>query len=163
LTRFNALKHGLTGRKLVIASFESRKDYKALVESLRRDFQPQTAIEEILVEQMAAALWRRQRIVRAEKAEIEEKLAYAPYKFDEDEECREKLTQYAGFPATAQHRMRALRESTAQRLQLHMEKQLHPSTDALMIRYDSTLERQFYRALVVLLKIQSARQGRAET
>lgn len=159
LTRFNALKHGLTTKKLVVTSFEKRKEYESLLESLRQDFQPQTATEEILLEQMAASLWRRQRILRVEKAEIEEKLAYALYGFDEAEKYREERVPYVGFPATAQHRLNALRESTTQRMEFHVEKQLRPSADALLIRYDSTLERQFYRALVMLLKIQAARQG----
>jgi len=66
VTRFNALKHGLTAEKMVVTPFEDPTEYKVLVEALRADFQPQTAIEELLIQQMASSLWRRRRIIRGE-------------------------------------------------------------------------------------------------
>ena len=50
LTRFNALKNGLTAEKLVVTRYENREDYESLLEALRRNFQPQTAVEHILIE-----------------------------------------------------------------------------------------------------------------
>ena len=113
LTRFNALKNGLTAEKLVVTRYENREDYESLLEALLRDFQPQTAVEHILIEQMATSLWRRYRIVRAEKVD------------DEDEAERKKRTPFAGFPSTLKHRVDALKESTTQRLQLQLHLKHH--------------------------------------
>jgi hypothetical protein len=53
LTRFNALRHGLTAKELTTMPFENPEDYESLLEGLRQDFQPQSAIEEILIGQLA--------------------------------------------------------------------------------------------------------------
>ena len=208
LTRFNALKHGLTAKKLVVAPFEDPTEYEGIIEALRQDFRPQTSIEEILVQQMAACLWRRQRLMKAEKAEIASDLDSASSDFDhfeedraneirkviEEEWVKEVRVKYATSKRYRRFRERLSPEQRAflaeiarnpptvdyerlgkarqeimqreatrnQRRQSRLEHALSPRFYALGIRYDSNLERQFYRALVMLLKIQAARQGRAE-
>jgi len=178
LTRFNALKHGLTAKQLVIASYENAEDYEMLLEELRKDFQPATAVEAILIEQMATSLWRRQRIIRAERAEIEEQLAYAPLHFGKEEEQRSKYAALGGYgkgpmqpdfipsPVTIRRDLeedtqindasKTLSETAERRKKLYVEKQLNPASNALRIRYESALERQFYRALLMLVKTKQA-------
>lgn len=168
LTRFNALKHGLTASRVVVTSYESPTEYEALVEALRQDFQPQTSIEELLVQQMASCQWRRQRLIKGEKSRIEEELAYAPINF-KDEEYSRRSTYLSwinplGLPdkeqqEQARSRLDYLTLTSGDRKKLHTEKALIPQLDPLLIRYDSALERQFYRGLVMLLKIQAARRG----
>ena len=63
----NALKHGLRS-SLAIIPGESPKDYEALYEALRNDYQPTDSVEEILVREIAVAEWRLQRFHRAEAA-----------------------------------------------------------------------------------------------
>jgi hypothetical protein len=203
LTRFNALKHGLTAGKIVVTPFEDPAEYEILVEALRKDFQPQTAIEELLIQQMASSLWRRQRIIRGERVDIESGLTSASMKFDtlerkktdylllimHQEVSKQDLRQRASAkrwrrwrekqPPEEQARLAAiaenppsvdilrledarkeardLEETAEKRKQLHLESQLSINPDALKIRYDSSLERQFYRALIMLLKIKEAR------
>ena len=178
LSRFNALKHGLTAKQLVVMTYENAEDYETLLEELRKDFQPATAVEAILIEQMAMSLWRRQRIIRAERAEIDEQLAYAPLHFDENEERRRNYAALGGYgqgplqpdfpsiipsPVTIRRdpeedtqtneAAKTLSETAERRKKLYLEKHLDPAASALRIRYESALERQFYRALLMLLKI----------
>lgn len=167
LTRFNALKHGLTANKIVVTPMEDPAEYEALVEALLQDFHPQTATEGLLVQQVATCQWRRQRIIKAEGARIESKVFDAPLKFNryENSEKDRLQSELTGIcfnpnrPKEIAEEVEYLKDTYERRRELHISKQLAPDLDALMIRYDSTLERQFYRALVMLLKIQSARQG----
>ena len=160
LTRFNALKHGLTAEKIVVTGSEKPEEYVSLLDGLRRDFEPQTTLENILIEQMASSLWRRYRIIRAEKAKIEEELAYAPIHFQELEDSRLNRFRYpdpvtiTGEKREAEETLNRTRKARGER---YREKHIAPQTDALTIRYDSSLERQFYRAMIMLLKVKDAR------
>jgi hypothetical protein len=168
LTRFNALRHGLTAKELTVMPFETPADYEALLEGLRQDFQPHSTIEEILIEQMAQSLWRRQRVVRVEKSEIEADLAMAPLHFDAAEHRKRASARFGGYgkgteglddlvPSftgddTDPH-LETLKATAEERKKLYVESQLKPSVGPLLLRYESTLERQFYRALIMLTKI----------
>jgi len=81
-TKFNAVKHGLTAKDLVVMPLENPDEYNLLCEGLRRSFQSQSPIEKILIEQMASSIWRIRRIRRGERANIEEDLAEAPLEFE---------------------------------------------------------------------------------
>lgn len=191
LTRSNALKHGLTAEKLVVSPYENPVEYENLLERFRMESQPETAVEEILVELIAASSWRLRRIRRAERAEIQERLAYALLEFAEEESDRRRHAiggGYGGRPPDTppleslledlegQRRdqwqrehdpikdddsdaLKALKSSVDERQRLHLESELHPNPDALTLRYESSLEGQFYRALVMLTKIRNDRIG----
>lgn len=59
----------------VVLKTESRADYDSVVTSLRNACQPKGTLEEILVEKLAAILWRYRRLITAESGEIGEKLS----------------------------------------------------------------------------------------
>jgi len=198
------LKHGLTAKKIVVTSMEDPAEYEALVEALRQDFQPQTSVEELLIQQMASSIWRRQRTVRIEKTRIESDVFDAPYYFDSNEQStknrlekeqkelmdkvekrffatsptqkrwREKLTPKErevvnswatsclydydpNRPSEVANELKHLEETHEQRKSFYIETQHAPNLAPLTIRYESTLERQFYRALFMLLEIQRIR------
>ncbi len=65
----NATRHAIFS-KAVLVSGESPKDYEILLLGLRRDRQPEGPLEEILVEKLATLVWRQNRHLRAESAEI---------------------------------------------------------------------------------------------
>jgi hypothetical protein len=49
---------------------ESQAEFNALLNGLRTDLQPEGTLEEVLVEKLAALLWRNRRLIIAEVAEI---------------------------------------------------------------------------------------------
>ena len=59
----------------VVLKTESQVDYDSLVTSLRNACQPNGTLEEILVEKLAAILWRYRRLITAESGEIAENLS----------------------------------------------------------------------------------------
>lgn len=63
--RYNACKHGLTSRELLLPE-ESNEEFLALLSAFRSDFQPQSPREQDLLFQLAAATWRLDRIIRIE-------------------------------------------------------------------------------------------------
>lgn len=67
-TKYNALSHGLTTRRVL--RWESEKEYDEFLESWREDWQPVGAYEEDLVEKLVEIAWCRRRWMPAMNAEI---------------------------------------------------------------------------------------------
>src|SRR5712691_10188084 len=75
--KWNALKHGLLSREVVIPAGdgkESKVEYRILHTQLREHYQPVGIVEELLVEQIAAGYWRLRRLVRCETGAIRKRL-----------------------------------------------------------------------------------------
>jgi hypothetical protein len=68
-SRYNALKHGIFSKVLLLDG-ESETEYQSLVAGLRAARQPRGALEESLVENLAVLMWRKRRLLEAERAEI---------------------------------------------------------------------------------------------
>ena len=66
----NAIKHGLLSGKLILKG-EAQGDYQALLDGLIQSLKPSGALELILVEKVAVAIWKQRRLVTAESAGIE--------------------------------------------------------------------------------------------
>lgn len=74
--RFNALKHGVLSRHVVL-SHEDREEYDQLFAALVMEHQPAGATEFHLVEELAGILWRKRRVLMTEGAKINEGLRTA--------------------------------------------------------------------------------------
>lgn len=74
-SKLNALKHGLLS-KVVLLKGESRAEYLSLLNGLRDDLQPEGTFEAVLVENLAALLWRKRRLFQAENAEVSERMEF---------------------------------------------------------------------------------------
>jgi hypothetical protein len=74
-SRCNALKHGLLSR-FVLVMGESKDDYRSLLNELQDDLRPQGKLEFVVVEHLAALLWRLGRFTKAESAEIAERISF---------------------------------------------------------------------------------------
>jgi len=69
--RLNALKDGLFSKDIVIKSLgERREDFERLKKEMWNLFQPTSALEEMLVADVVENRWRRQRVRRAESADL---------------------------------------------------------------------------------------------
>ena len=69
-SKYNALKHGIFS-SIVLLKDESRSEFNSLLNRLRNDLRPEGALEELLVEKLAALAWRQRRLLLAESAEIQ--------------------------------------------------------------------------------------------
>jgi hypothetical protein len=77
IVKFNALKHGLLSKEIIIGDGEGQEDEKAYQDlhfQLTNDLQPVGVLEEILVEKIAICYWRLKRAVRSETGEIRKRL-----------------------------------------------------------------------------------------
>jgi hypothetical protein len=68
-SKLNALKHGLLSKAILLKG-ESRAEYTSLHDGLRQSLDPQGRLEDELVENLAVLLWRKRRLLQAERAEI---------------------------------------------------------------------------------------------
>lgn len=74
--RFNALKHGVLSRHVVLPH-EDRTEYDELRDALVAEHEPTGATELHLIEELAGILWRKRRVLMAEGAKINEGLKSA--------------------------------------------------------------------------------------
>jgi hypothetical protein len=65
----NALRHGVLSRRVLLDD-QDPEEFDALMAGLLASLRPQGAVEEALAERVAIAIWRQQRLMRAETAAI---------------------------------------------------------------------------------------------
>ena len=65
ITRFNALKHGILARRVVLPH-EDAGEFADLLAALVEEHRPTGATEAHLVAELAAIMWRQQRVLLAE-------------------------------------------------------------------------------------------------
>jgi len=75
-SKFNALKHGLFSTALILKG-ESAREYGLFLTGFRDDLRPEGMLENLLVERLATLHWRLRRLIRAETAEISQKMEFA--------------------------------------------------------------------------------------
>ncbi len=83
MVRWNALKHGLLAKEVVIGAGEgeeSQAEFENLLAQLRAEWQPEGIREEMLVEKMAVSYWRHRRALRCEMGEIRKAVDTARYR-----------------------------------------------------------------------------------
>jgi hypothetical protein len=77
IVKYNALKHGLLAKEVVITvgdGIEDPEEFNTLLEDLGTQLQPQGTLEEMLVEKIAVAYWRLRRAYRYEVGLIRDEL-----------------------------------------------------------------------------------------
>jgi hypothetical protein len=111
-SRWNALKHGVLAKAVIpepLEPYESRQEFGRLLATLRDEFAPQSAVEEMLLETIATCYWRLARLVRAEAAAISQRLISAQ---DDYTHARAEAERDAAFMAGFD-RPHTLREQVA--------------------------------------------------
>jgi hypothetical protein len=137
----NATRHGLLSREAVLPE-EDPEEFRELLASLEDEFQPATPSEQLLVESMASAQWRLRRLTRIETGFlIAETRHVRKWTFSENE-------QKLPTPSTPQGRF--ARDTLAFGHVLNQ----NSGGDAFgkLIRYQTVLQRAFYKALETLRK-----------
>ncbi len=132
----NALKHGLSARKVVLKN-ESQKEFDRLLAGLTEAWHPVDTMEAAIVADMAAARWRLQRIWSVEATVIDLEMT------DQEDAVADKF-EYADGETRVALAMKALCSDSG--------------AFALISRYESRHRRAFDRALSNLLRLRKARR-----
>ncbi|MGY6278122.1 hypothetical protein [Methylomonas sp. MgM2] len=69
LVRFNAMKHGILS-KLVVLPHEDQSEYSDLLDALKAEHRPEGMTELHLIEELTAIMWRKRRVLLAENAAV---------------------------------------------------------------------------------------------
>src|SRR4051812_16809126 len=136
--------HGLAARQIVIPG-ESEQEYTALRADLFDSYQPATAAEEILTDQITEGYWR---VMRARKVEVDfwKKTIETPGKAQPDPD---------GYPTR--------RPPSDYDEALGRAFRKHADEHTRMHRYVTSIERVYYKAIRELQKEQTIRQERRES
>ncbi len=135
----NALKHGLSARKVVLKC-ESQEEFDELLAGLTEAWQPVDTMEAAIVADMAAARWRLQRIWSVEATVIDLEMT------DQEEAVADKF-EYACSETRTALAMKALCSDSG--------------AFALISRYEARHRRAFDRSLSNLLRLRKERRERA--
>ena len=120
-SKHNALKHGIFS-KMVLLKGEPQAEFDALLRGLRNDRKPEGTLEELLVDKLAALLWRHRRLMSV---------------IVEGERPKKGIEALVSTDFS----------------------EIVPTPLDLSVRYESTLERAFERALNQLERLQRIRKG----
>jgi hypothetical protein len=133
----NAIKHGLTAQTLVLPN-EDPDEYRQMLDSYVQHFQPVGQIELDLIQEMAAAKWRQERLWAVETEFLAQKMQEQEARLDTEYPAQEIARLTLAFRALA-------------------------ATDCLssISRTEARLERAYSRALRNLLQVQAVRKSSA--
>ena len=179
LVRLNAVRHGLRAEEILLAG-ENEEALKELGERLRAELQPVGEFENLLVDQIVAAYWRLRRVgrvetgifawerseERAERAEREAK----EYEAGDIEWGMEALSttvtdekKYEEALSRARRIRSEQEDETATLGRTFARDADRANAFSKLSRYETSIERQIYRALHELERRQAARSGAAVT
>lgn len=137
-SRRNALKHGVLAPALLITEGDGAEDpaeFDELLVGLRRDLAPVGALEEMLVEKIAVCWWRQKRALR----------------------CEAGLVRRSFFPEPLAWGVKPDPEREA--IKDHLSVPLVGGGLDLILRYETTIQRQLTYAVNQLERLQRARKG----
>jgi len=133
--RANAVRHGLTSHLHVVLEGEDQQFFDELRDSLLADYAPATTQETLLVHQIAEHYWRLLRARNMETTSLSGSVQAFLVKFD--------------IPCDDQ--------PGADPSHLSLAYSQHDKLFARLGRYETTIERSYYRAIRELQKLQSSR------
>lgn len=135
----NALKHGMSSTKMFLLQNESPEQWQQMLAACVEEFQPDNEFEHKLVEEIAYAKWRLRRAWISENAitdiEMEEKAEAFAAKYDRADEG---VRQGSAFKSLAGD----------------------GHTLALLMRYETRVERAYKRAIKTLEDVRASRVRR---
>jgi hypothetical protein len=133
--RSNALRHGLTAATAVLHN-ESAEDFQALLDDFRAEHQPASPTESLLVEQLAMAAWRLERLRGIETGLFEL-----------------RMTDLARDLENKYHSVK----ERERRAFVFLDDTRNARAIQNLFRYETRIERSFYKALAELQRLRAAR------
>jgi hypothetical protein len=177
----NALRHGLRSEQILLPG-EDKEALRELDEHLRAELDPCGELERLLVDRIVAGYWRLRRLGRveagiyvwehyeelAERADREarsyEKKYYRRGLWDRDPELEISDEKRHGEALSRARRMRSEQENETAALGRTFARDADKANAfSKLSRYETSLERQIYRALHELERRQAARGGAVVT
>lgn len=173
-SRLNAVKHGLLSQEILLPG-ENEGVFRQFDERLRAELQPLGELENLLVDRIIEASWRLRRLRRVESGIF----AWGLYE-EQAERAEQQARKYestsldniiATLSDTTDKEKREEALSKARQLRSEQESETATlgrtfardadKTNAFskLARYETTIERQFYKALHELERRQAARRG----
>ena len=151
----NAVKHGLRAQRAVLPD-EDEKLYAELVEKLREEFVPSTVIEDELVSQAAAILWK---LARARRADREVSIRHACYeqiRIESQDKHERTLDLITGHLTEDEAQRREALIAEADEQSSMAGKVLSSAVEQLegLSRYEAGLERRLFRLINELRDLQ---------
>ncbi|MFN8515719.1 MAG: hypothetical protein U0841_24685 [Chloroflexia bacterium] len=152
--RFNAIKHGIHARPILIThgpSAEDAAELTALYAQFHAEFEPVGIAEELLLERLFVTYWRMRRILHGETT-----LLQTDNTSHSDDDIAAMLRRVLDRPTDHDHAATPAMPTTLTPTNptLNLDKIAH------VARYESPLEKAFYRALRALLDLQTRRHLR---
>ena len=142
---------GILTREVIVAESENWEQLKRIHQGFRNAWLPVGQMEEVLVEKITIAYWRMRRVLRAEAGDIGRQAYSIPSKV----ETRRVLMEVTGGPDKTSP------EDDQKWSGLQQQRSAIPEPDFLhaLAQYETVMERQFYRAIRTLERIQGMRLG----
>jgi len=131
--RFNALRHGLTAKTAVLAG-ENQEHFDEALEAFQAEYQPSGPTQNLLVQQMVMAAWRLARLRHIETGLFNLRLC---------DLAGELNRKYTRVPENGREAF-VFRDDT-----------INSRAIENLYRYETRIERSFYRALKELQRLQS--------
>src|SRR5215211_71824 len=177
--RLNALRHGLLSQDILLPG-EDEEALRELDEHLRDELQPVGELESLFVDRIISAYWRLQRLGRVETGifawerseELAERAEREAQGYESDRDgflmkiTRITITDEKGHEEALSRarRMRSEQEDeTATLGRTFARDGDQANAFSKLSRYETSIERQLYRALHELERRQAARRGAALT
>jgi hypothetical protein len=163
-SRWNSTRHGLSAKVLLIPTEDKRK-FRRLLKQLRRELNPTSVVEELLVEDLAIAYWRKSRALRVERnllQEAEEDAAEEAEKAErEDDDCDDLDEDEDGLDEETKVDRKA---TTGPKTREKRDRFALPVRDAvpLCFRYEAMADRRLTRALARVRPLERVRKKRME-
>jgi len=136
LTRLNAVKHGLLSNEVLMKD-EDGEALAGLGERMRQELAPEGELENILVDRIVSSIWRLKRALRVERQYLEQ----------QPSEGKGNLLGHLKRDVT--EAFGTLKRTELGNITAWMN----------LTRYETTIEKQIYKALHELQRIQSEKRG----
>ena len=172
----NATKHGLLSREVLLPN-ENAEALAELAQRLREDLQPVGELEDLLVDRVVSVIWRLRRLVRVEGGiftsnlyeELAERAERKARSYEQNTSLEAMMMMMSVRITDEKKRAEALAKAKEMRDLQAEESSIVAlafardvsGADAFskLSRYETAIERGFYRALHELQRLQAARAG----
>jgi hypothetical protein len=145
----NPTRHGLASSRAIVLPEENREEFQELLKGFESDHQPEGALEQFLVFQLAAAEWRLRRITRLETGLFIDRL----------DDLRDDLRLRRPTPEPGLSAADQQFDEHTRLLGRVFWRGCSGDAFVKLLRYENSTRRGFYKALNELKLIQTRRAG----